>query len=120
MDGCLRMACYAARVTTPLLCLSTCPDAETAKKIAGALVEERLAACVNRLPGLQSTYRWQGKIHEDLEVLLLIKTTRERFEALRARLIELHPYEMPELVAFEIADGLPAYLDWLARETASP
>lgn len=102
-----------------LLCLSTCPDAETAARIARALVEERLAACVNRLPGVASTYRWQGEIHEDAEVLLVIKTTRERFDALRDRLAELHPYEVPELVAFEIADGLPAYLEWLARETAT-
>ncbi|MGN6789098.1 MAG: divalent-cation tolerance protein CutA [Rhodanobacteraceae bacterium] len=102
----------------PLLCLSTCPDAETATRIARTLVEERLAACVNRLPNVNSTYRWQGEIHEDAEVLLLIKTTRERFDTLRERLVELHPYEVPELVAFDIADGLPACLDWLARETA--
>lgn len=103
----------------PLLALSTCPDVETAARIARVLVEERLAACVNRLPGVVSTYRWQGEIHEDAEVLLVIKTTRERFEALRARLLELHPYELPELVALEMAEGLPAYLDWLARETTA-
>lgn len=103
----------------PLLCLSTCPDAETAARIARALVEERLAACVNRLPGVQSTYRWHGEIHDDAEVLLLIKTTRERLGALRERLAELHPYEVPELIAFEIAGGLPAYLEWLADETAT-
>lgn len=103
---------------TALLCLSTCPDTETAAKIARLLVEERLAACVNRLPGVLSTYRWQGEIHENAEVLLLIKTTRERFDALRDRLVELHPYEVPELVALEIAEGTPGYLDWLARETA--
>jgi periplasmic divalent cation tolerance protein len=102
----------------PLLCLSTCPNADVAARIARALVEERLAACVNRLPGVNSTYRWQGEIHEDAEVLLLIKTTRERFDALRDRLAELHPYEVPELIALEVADGLPAYLDWLAGETA--
>ena len=106
-------------MTTPLLCLSTCPDAETAARLARALVEERLAACVNRLPGARSTYRWQGEIHDDAEVLLLIKTTRERFDALRDRLAELHPHEVPELVALEIADGLPSYLGWLARETAT-
>jgi periplasmic divalent cation tolerance protein len=75
---------------------------------------------VNRLPGVASTYRWRGEIHEDAEVLLVIKTTRERFDALRERLVELHPYELPELVAIEIAEGLPAYLDWLARETTAP
>ena len=111
---------HQARITAmPLLCLSTCPDAETAATIARRLVEERLAACVNQLPGVVSTYRWQGRIHEDAEVLLLIKTTRERLDALRDRLAELHPYEVPELVAFEIADGLPPYLAWLARETAT-
>ena len=104
----------------PLLCLSTCPDTETAARIARTLVEEQLAACVNRLPGGASTYRWRGEIHEDAEVLLVIKTTRERFDALRERLVELHPYELPELVAIEIAEGLPAYLDWLARETTAP
>ena len=104
---------------TALLCLSTCPDAETAARIARTLVEERLAACVNRVPGIQSIYRWQGEINDDAEVLLVIKTTRERFGALRARLSELHPYEVPELIALEIADGLPAYLDWLVRETAA-
>lgn len=105
---------------SPLLCLSTCPDPGTAARIAHALVEERLAACVNRVPGIASSYRWQGQIHEDAEVLLLIKTTRERFEALRERLIELHPYEVPELIALDIADGSAVYLDWLARETANP
>ena len=101
-----------------LLAFSTCPDAETATVIARALVEERLAACVNQVPGIQSTYRWQGEIHEDTEVLLVIKTNRQRFDALRARLPALHPYDVPELVAVEIADGLPAYLEWLVTETA--
>src|SRR6185437_1773372 len=113
----MRLAVSLPSMSTPLVALSTCPDAETAAKIARVLVEERLAACVNRLPGVLSTYRWQDKIHEDAEVLLVIKTTRERFDALRGRLVELHPYEVPELVALEIAEGLPAYLDWLARET---
>lgn len=103
-----------------LLALSTCPDAETAATIALTLVDERLAACVNRIPGIASTYRWEGKVHQDNEVLLLIKTTRERFDALRARLVELHPYDVPELIALEITDGLPAYLDWLAHESAPP
>jgi periplasmic divalent cation tolerance protein len=100
-----------------LLCLSTCPDAETAARIARALVEERLAACVNRLPGVQSVYRWEGRVVEEAEVLLVIKTNRERFAALRGRLIELHPHEVPELVALEIRDGYGPYLDWIAAET---
>lgn len=101
----------------PLLCLSTCPDPETAARIARALVEERLAACVNRLTGMDSTYRWQGNILDEREVLLVIKTTRERFGALRQRLVELHPYEVPELVALEIRDGHRPYLDWIAAQT---
>ena len=93
---------------TALLCLSTCPDADTAQRIADALVDERLAACVNLLPGVRSTYRWQGQVERAEEVLLLVKTTRER-------LPDLHPYELPELLAVEAA-GLPAYLDWIARQ----
>jgi periplasmic divalent cation tolerance protein len=102
---------------TALLCLSTCPDAETAARIARALVEERLAACVNRVPGIASTYRWQGKIHDETEVLLLIKTTRERFDTLHKRLLELHPYALPELIALDIADGHAPYLDWIGAGT---
>jgi periplasmic divalent cation tolerance protein len=101
-----------------LLCLTTCPDAETAARVAHALVAERLAACVNQVPGVVSTYRWEGQIHDDAEVLLLIKTTRERFDALRERLVGLHPYEVPELIALDITDGLPTYLDWLHAETS--
>jgi periplasmic divalent cation tolerance protein len=107
-------------MATPLLCLSTCPDAQTAERIARTLVEERVAACVNRVEGVTSTYRWQGRIQNDAEVMLLIKTTRERFPRLRERLLELSPYEMPELVALDITDGSPAYLDWIARETTTP
>ena len=103
-----------------LLCLTTCPDAQTAERMAHTLVEERLAACVNRVPGIASTYRWQGRIQNDAEVMLLIKTTRARFAALRERLLQLSPYDTPELIALDIADGSPAYLAWIARETAAP
>jgi periplasmic divalent cation tolerance protein len=102
----------------PLLALTTCPDAETATKIARALVDERLAACVNRVPGIGSVYRWQGEIHDAAEVLLLIKTTRKRFAALRTRLVELHPYEVPELIVMDIVDGHPPYLDWIGNQTS--
>ena len=101
-----------------LLVLCTCPDADVADRIAAALVEERLAACVNRLPGVASTYRWKGSVHRDSEVLLLIKTTHARFDALRDRVVFLHPYELPEVIAVDIALGLPPYLDWIASETA--
>ncbi|HJR73031.1 MAG TPA: divalent-cation tolerance protein CutA [Luteimonas sp.] len=100
-----------------LVCLSTCPDPETADRIAAALVEERLAACVNALPGVRSTYRWKGDVQRDNETLLIIKTTKDRLERLAERLAELHPYELPELVAVEAAGGLPAYLDWIAAQT---
>ncbi len=75
------------------------------------------AACINLIPGLRSIYRWQDAIQRDAEVLLLIKTTRARYPALQARLPQLHPYELPELVAVEAADGLPAYLRWVADAT---
>jgi periplasmic divalent cation tolerance protein len=103
---------------TALACLCTCPDAASAARIADALVGERLAACVNVLPGLQSVYRWQGQVERASEVLLLIKTTRARLEALSARLVELHPYELPEVLAVDIAGGLPAYLAWIEHATA--
>lgn len=102
---------------TALLCLCTCPDTATGERIARTLVEDRLAACVNLLPGVVSIYRWQGRLQRDAEVLLLIKTTRDRYPALQARLPLLHPYELPELLAVEAADGLPAYLHWLAAAT---
>ena len=100
-----------------LLILCTCPDDESASRIARALVEERLAACVNRLPGLTSVYRWQGQIEEDSEVLLLIKSRGGLFEALRTRLVALHPHEVPEVIALDIAAGHAPYLEWLGRET---
>lgn len=100
-----------------LICFCSCPDPATAGRIADALVEERLAACVNLLPGLQSVYRWQGQLQRDTEVLLLIKTTRARYPALQARLPQLHPYELPELLAVESTAGLPAYLQWVVEST---
>ncbi len=101
-----------------LLAHCTCPDADSAARIARVLVDERLAACVQVVPGLVSTYRWDGVVRQDTEVLLLIKTTRERFETLKSRLPALHPYESPELIAVGVVDGLPGYLDWIAAETA--
>ena len=96
----------------------SCPDAETAARIARALVEERLAACVQTLPAMRSTYRWQGEVREDGEVLLLIKTAQARLPALKTRIAALHPYEVPELLVFAASDGLPAYLAWIETEAA--
>ena len=100
-----------------IVVLCTCPDEAAAERICQALVDERLAACVNRMSGIASTYRWQGEVCRADEHLLLIKTTRERFDALRERIVALHPYELPEVIAVDIALGLEPYLDWIARET---
>jgi len=101
-----------------IIVLCTCPDEAAGERIAAALVQERLAACVNRIPGIVSMYRWQGAVQRDSECLLLIKTTRDRFDALCARIVALHPYELPEVIAVDIALGHTPYLDWIARETA--
>lgn len=101
-----------------LLCLCTCPDRDTARTLARALVEARLAACVNLLPEVESVYRWQGAVETAQEVQLLIKTTTARLEALAARVRTLHPYAVPELIAFEAVGGLPDYLRWASAQTA--
>ncbi len=100
-----------------LLCLCTCPDAASAQKLAETLVGERLAACVNRLPGVLSTYRWQGEVTTDAELQPLVKTTASRVDDAIARIVELHPYELPECIAVETRAGLPAYLDWIRAQT---
>lgn len=102
-----------------LLVHCSCPDTASAARLAAVLVEERLAACVSRLPGLHSTYRWQGAIAHADEVLLLIKTTAARLQALCERIQALHPYELPELVAVEARGGLAPYLQWVADQTRS-
>ena len=95
--------------------LTTCPDKVSAERIAHALVEEGLAACVNVLPPMHSIYRWKGKIEQATEQLLVIKSTVARFPAIRKRIQALHPYELPEIIAVPIADGLPGYLAWLSH-----
>lgn len=107
-----------ARGEDVLVCLCTFPDAETASRIAQALVEARVAACANLLPPATSVYRWQGRVEIASEVPALIKTRRDRLDALRDLLVRLHPYDVPELVAIETVGGLPAYLHWVAAETA--
>lgn len=105
---------------TELLALCTCPDREAALRLARELVVRRLAACVSLVPGVTSVYRWQDGLHEDEELQLLVKTTAARFPALAEAVRELHPYELPELVAVEIATGLPAYLAWIRESTGDP
>jgi periplasmic divalent cation tolerance protein len=98
----------------------TAPDRMHAEIIARALVGEHLAACVNIVTGVRSIFRWEGQIHEDDEVLCLAKTRPELLAALCARVNALHPYEVPEILAFEVTDGSAAYLDWLATATRAP
>lgn len=99
------------------LVISNAPNAHTAEKIAHALVEERLAACVNIMPACHSVYRWQGEIEEATEVPMFIKTSEARLAKLQSRLKELHPHEVPEMLAIKPQAGWPAYLDWVLAQT---
>jgi periplasmic divalent cation tolerance protein len=96
-----------------VVALSTVANAADAERIARALVERRLAACVNVLPGVVSFYRWKGEVCRDDELLLVIKTRAERLPALREELVALHPYELPELVALPVESGHAPYLAWV-------
>ena len=103
----------------PIVVLCTAPaDAECAAELARGLVEARLAACVNLIPGVRSFYRWEGAIQDDPEVQLVIKTRRGRFAQLEAWLNEHHPYDVPEILALPIAQGATPYLDWLEKQTS--
>jgi periplasmic divalent cation tolerance protein len=100
-----------------LLVLCSCPDESVALDIARVLVQEGLAACVNRLAPVASVYRWKGQLYEETEQLLMIKTTPARYEALEMRLKALHPYEIPEIIAIPVVAGSSQYLAWLAAAT---
>lgn len=99
------------------LVLCTTPDQETAGQLARLVVEQKLAACVNIVPQLVSVYEWEGKIEQENEVLLLIKTQSSCFEALQNLLQKEHPYDVPEIIALDIDAGLPAYLNWIKDVT---
>jgi len=101
-------------MTDKRIVLSTAGSQDEARKLAHHLVERQLAACVNIVPQIESIYRWQGKVESSQEWLLLIKTTAERFPAVRDAIRELHSYDLPECVALTIEDGSPDYLKWLA------
>ena len=103
-----------------LLILTNCPDEETANAIALALVEAKLAACVNILPRVQSIYRWQGVVESATEIPLFIKSTVTNYPALEAAIRARHPYDVPEIIALPIQVGLPAYLNWVVAETVQP
>lgn len=100
-----------------LLILTTLPDQDAARQLARQLVEARLAACVNVLAPCTSVYRWQAKVQEDAEIPLLIKTSSDRYAAVETFLLQHHPYELPEIVALPVVEGLPGYLDWVRTET---
>src|SRR5574343_796385 len=100
-----------------LLVITNCPDEESANAIALAVVEARLAACVNLLPRVQSVYRWRGAVESASEIPLLIKATAANYPALEKLIQERHPYDVPEIIALQIARDLPAYLNWVAEET---
>jgi periplasmic divalent cation tolerance protein len=102
-----------------LLVLTNLPDRDSAEKLADRLLEGREAACVNILAPCRSVYRWKGAVQHDEEHPLLIKTTRERYPALEAAIRAGHPYELPEIIAFPVTLGLPAYLQWVAAETGA-
>ena len=105
---------------TAIIALTTCPDEACAGTIATALVTERLAACVNRVPGVRSTYIWDGRLQDDAEVLLIIKTSDTLLAQVEARLKALHPYELPEWLVLRVEGGSQAYLDWLGAAVAQP
>jgi periplasmic divalent cation tolerance protein len=98
-----------------LLVLSTFPDVETARRISRQLVEERCAACANILPQVESIYWWEGKVENGNETLVLFKTSADRYKALETTLRQLHPYEVPEIIALPLAAGLSAYLSWVTK-----
>ena len=99
-----------------VLVLTTVPSMDVAEAIARALVEARLAACVNVLPAMVSVYRWKGEIQRETEHQLIIKTARARLPALEEQLAQLHPYDLPELLVLQVEDGDPAYLSWVLTE----
>jgi periplasmic divalent cation tolerance protein len=105
-------------MTQELIVFVTAPNDDEAERIAGSLVSERLAACVNIVGGIQSIYRWEGEVTRDREVLLIIKTTDERYAELEGRVIELHTYTTPEIIAYGIERGSDAYLKWIRESTA--
>lgn len=105
--------------TEGILVFSTVPEEEVARSISNSLVEEGLAACVSILPGLESHYKWQGKKEVSREYLLMIKAPADAYSRIEARLLELHPYECPEIISIPIAQGYAGYLAWI-KESGGP
>lgn len=105
------------KTTEHLLVLTTCPGSISAKKIAQDLVTEKLAACVNIIPGVQSFFSWVGKVDTANEHMLIIKTTADNYEELEGYIKKVHPYELPEVIAVSIEAGFNAYLEWVSKNT---
>jgi periplasmic divalent cation tolerance protein len=112
-----KKAQYGVNMGSYILCLVTIDDLKRASEIAGILVEKRLAACVNIIPEIQSIYRWKGEICNDTERLMIIKTQKHLFDRLEAVIKETHPYEIPEIISFDIQQGYSKYLRWIDDST---
>jgi periplasmic divalent cation tolerance protein len=106
-----------ARMSQVLFVYVTASDASEAERIGEAVVDERLAACANVLDGMRSIFRWEGSVHKGREAILILKTREDLLEALKERVVELHSYDLPCVVALPIADGHAPYLDWIVTET---
>lgn len=102
-------------MTETLVVLVSAPSAEEAARIARTVVEEKLAACGNVVPGIRSIYRWEGKVCDEQEALLVLKAPAKRFPELRDRVVALHPYQVPEVIALRIEDGSEKYIDWIVQ-----
>ena len=101
------------------VCLITAPNPEKAREMARSLLQERLVACVNLVPGVSSLYWWEGEIQEDSEILMIVKTEQSRLEMLQERLPQLHPYSVPELLVLPVESGLSSYLDWVRQSVSA-
>jgi periplasmic divalent cation tolerance protein len=115
-----KKAQYGVNMSRYILCLVTIDDLKKASEIANVLVEKKLAACVNIIPQIQSIYRWKGEICNDTEHVMIIKTREDLFKELEAEVIKLHPYEVPEIISFNIHQGFSEYLRWIDDSTEKP
>jgi periplasmic divalent cation tolerance protein len=107
-------------MTDKIVILCTCSSIDEARRIAGALIEKRLAACVSLMPPVRSVYHWKGAVEEAEEILMIIKSARSLFEPSRAMIARLHSYETPEIIAIPIVDGSESYLSWMSDELMRP
>jgi len=103
--------------SSTLITLCTCPNQAIAEEIASSLIEQEIAACINIIPTVTSLYKWQGKLEKDNEALMLIKTDQSRYRDLEQAIISIHPYELPEIIAVPVEQGLAGYLNWVAQCT---